>query len=119
MRGRTPRCFLQTSPGLQRAYGDVPRDADIDREAMLRGELVRSFDCAVLDRTGSTDIVSSGRSFGAAGAEGARSHCRPRALSSRLAGRAARCWRMPRADLACGVRRRTNTRHRMSLHANL
>src|SRR6266404_3055521 len=118
MRGRIRHRFPQTIAELHRAYGDALPDVDTDRGATLRVELVHSFDCVIPDRTGSTDNVTSGRPFGAAGAEPARSHCRPRARSFRLAGRATRCWRTPRADLACGIRRRTNRRHRMILDAN-
>src|SRR2546421_10875082 len=103
MRGQIRHRSPQTTAELHQAYGDVPRDADIDRGATLRGELVRSFDCAAPDRTGLIDSATYAPRVGAAGAECARSHCRRRARLFRLAGRAARCWRMPHADLACGV----------------
>src|SRR6266480_1974265 len=118
MPGRTRHRFPQTTAELHRACGDALPDVDTDRGATLRGELVRSFYCVVPNRTESTDNVTNGRSFDAAGAERARSHYRPRARSSRLAGRVARCGRTMRADLVCGVRLRTNRRHQMTLHAN-
>src|SRR5881394_3898353 len=99
MRGRIQHRSPQTTAELHRAYGDALPDVDTDRGATLRVELVRSSDCAVPDRTGSTDNVTSGRRFDAAGAEPAQSHCRPRARSFRLAGLAARYGRTMRADL--------------------
>src|SRR2546423_2395584 len=119
MRGRTRRRFPQTTSAPPEAYGDALQDVDTDRGATLRGELVRSFDCAAPDRTGLIDSATYAPQVGAAGAECARSHCRRRARSSRLAERVARCWRTPRADLACDVRRPTNRRHRMTLQTNL
>src|SRR5882762_532730 len=107
MRGQIQHRSPQTTAELHRAYGDALPDVDTDRGATLRGELVRSSDCAVPDRTGSTDNLTSGRPFDAAAAECARLHCRGRARSSRLAARAVRCGRTTRADLACDVRPRT------------
>src|SRR6059058_4210384 len=108
MRGQIQHRSPQTTAELQRAYGGVPRDADIDRGATPRVAQVHYSDHEALDRTELIDSATYVLRVGAAGAECARSHCRPRARSSRLAGRAARCGRTPRADLACGVRRRTN-----------
>src|SRR2546425_759307 len=119
MRGRTRHRFPQTTSEPPEACGDALPDGDTDRGATLRVELVRASDCVVSDRTEATDNQYIGRPFDVAGAECARSHCRLRARSSRLAGLVALYGRTMRADLVCGVRRRTNRRHRMILDANL
>src|SRR5258708_37986108 len=98
---------LQNSDVPRRACDDSPLDVDTDHAATPRAAPAHFFDLAAPDRTGSGENPTTGQLDAEGAAEHARTHCRPRARSSRPGARVAPAGRTTRADSACGVGRPT------------